>query len=145
MCQSSIHLCSIWSKPCCQWWPTQWWLWRMTLTAVSTNTSTGRGNSLNNTCCLMPSSFLLVNHIMLMIFCMIGALRKPWHLSCMSALCWPPHISDYARHTQWETSKPWMWNLHPPLILPLMLDFSWLLFWSGCSGNWTSPQREGRA
>jgi len=87
-CQSSTCLHSIQSKQLYGWRPTQWW--STTLTAVRTNARAGSGNGLNDECCLMPSSFLLANHMVLMIFWMISALRKPRRLSCMSALCCPP-------------------------------------------------------
>jgi len=94
-----------------QWQTTQQQTLQITLTAVSTNAA-GRGNSLNHVWCLMPSSFLFANHMVLMIFCMIGALRKPWRSSCRSALCCPQDISHYNQHAMQDT-KPWMWNLHP--------------------------------
>jgi len=71
---------------------------QITLTAVSTNARAGRGNGLNHVWCLMPSSFLFANHMVLMIFCMIGALRKPRRSSCRSALCCPQDISHYNQH-----------------------------------------------
>ena len=111
---------------------------RTILTAVSTNARAGSGNGLKRALCLMPLLFLFTNHIVLLTFWMIGALRKPWHSSCTSALCCSPHISHYDQHGRWETSKPWMQNLHPLLALLLRCDSFWSPIWSGCCGNWTS-------
>ena len=73
-----------------QWWPNEWGSWNTTLTAISIKARAGRGNGLNHVWYLMPSLFLFANHIVLTIFCMISALRKPRRSSCTSTWCFPP-------------------------------------------------------